>query len=211
MRDSTHELEAWLSAGGRRVGQVAISPLESGWELRHVDDAGREDLETFSTWEDARTVANLDDRAAYRPLKTAPSLRHGWRLVLQDAAAVRFALDFLYPAMLGVWAAHRRGELVAVDLRETLDRQTGMYRITQKLTDEQAQRLVGQQCRSDTGCLKTILWRINLQTSVTTLPGEKFRPDATPADAMPLLCHEACNILVAAARKMVKAEDTPPK
>ncbi len=210
-RDSTHELERWLRAGGRRVGQVAISPLENGWELRHADDAGRDGLETFPTWEDARTLANLDDRGFYRPLKTAPNLRHGWRLALPDAAAVRFALDYFYPAMLGVWLAHRRGELIPVDLRETLARQTGMYRITQKLTDEQAQRLVGQQCRSDSGCLKTILWKIGREISVTTLPDEKFRPDATPADAIPMLCHEACNILVAAARKMVKAEDTAAK
>jgi sirohydrochlorin cobaltochelatase len=211
MRNSTEDLERWLRAGGRRVGQVLVSPLDDGWELRHADDAGRDGLDTFAAWEDARALANLDDRGSYRPLKTAPNLRRGWRLVLRDAESVRLALDYFHPAMLGVWLAHRCGELKPVDLRETLARQTGMYRITQKLTDEQARRLVGQQCRCDTGCIKIILWKISPGNQVTTLPAGKFQPDATPLEAMPLLCHEACNILVAAARKVVKEEGAPPK
>jgi sirohydrochlorin cobaltochelatase len=206
MRDTTQELERWLRAGGKHVGQLSIAPISGGWELRHSDDAARDDLATFAKYEDARILANLDDTGAFRPLKTAPNLRHGWRLVLRDVHSVRLALDYFYPAMPGMWLAHRSGEVTPVELRDTLARQTGMYRVTQKLTDEQAQRLVAKQCRSSTGCLKTILWRISANVSVPLLPPEKFRPDATPADALPLICQEACNILVAAARKMVKDE-----
>jgi len=209
MRDTTHELECWLRAGGKRVGQLSIAPAGNGWELRHTDDTARGDLAFFSKWEDARSLANFDDAGAFRPLKTAPSLRHGWRLVLRDAHSVRLALDYFYPAMLGVWLAHGCGEVVPVELHDTLGRQTGMYRITQKLTYEQAQRLIAKQCRSNSGCLKKILWRISASVSVPLLPPEKFRADAVPADTMPLLCHEACNFLVAAARKMVK-DETPP-
>ena len=209
MRDTTLELERWLRAGGKRAGQLSISPADEGWEMRHTDDAGRDDLDHFSKYEDARMLANLDDAGAYRALKTAPTLRHGWRLVLPDAQSVRLALDYFYPAMLGVWLAHGRGEVVPVELHDTLGRQTGMYRITQKLTYEQAQRLIAKQCRSSTGCIKTILWRISATVSVPLLPPEKFRADAVPADTLPLLCQEACNILVAAARKMVK-DETPP-
>lgn len=211
MRDTTREFEAWLKAGGRRVGQLIISAAGGGWELRHSEDAERDDLEMFSKWQDARLLANLDDGGSFRALKTAPTLRHGWKLLLPDANAVRLAVDFFYPAMLGVWMAHTRGEVVPVDLRETLGRQTGMYRITQKLTDEQAQRLIAKQCRTNGGCLKTILWRISAGVSVPLLPPEKFRAEATTADSLPLLCHEACNILVAAARKMVKDEAPPPQ
>ncbi|MEO6739158.1 MAG: DR2241 family protein [Chthoniobacteraceae bacterium] len=212
MRDTTQELEHWLRAGGRRVGQILIAPAGEGWELRHTDDAGREDLTVFSKWEDARAISNLDDAGAFRPLKTAPSLRHGWRLVLPDAHSVRLSLEYFYPAMLGVWLAHRDGEVKPVDLNHTLGRQTGMYRITQKLTHEQAQRLIAKQCRSNGGCLKTILWQISQGICVPLLPPEKFRADATAADTMPLLCQEACNFLVAAARKMVKDESpaVPP-
>jgi len=209
MRDTTQEFERWLRAGGKRVGQISIVPAGAGWELRHADDAARDGLATFSKYEDARTLATLDDAGAYRALKTAPNLRHGWRLVLPDAQAVRLALDDFYPAMLGVWLAHGRGEVVPVELRETLGRQTGMYRITQKLSDEQAQRLIAKQCRTNGGCLKTILWRISAGVSVPLLPPEKFRADAALADTLPLLCQEACNFLVAAARKLVK-DETPP-
>jgi sirohydrochlorin cobaltochelatase len=209
MRDTTQEFERWLRAGGKRVGQLSITPANGGWELRHTDDAANESLALFSKWEDARSLANLDDAGAFRPLKTAPTLRHGWRLVLPDAHSVRLALDYFYPAMVGVWLAHLRGEFVPVDLQDTLARQTGMYRITQKLTHEQAQRLIAKQCRGSS-CTKTILWRIGSGVSVPLLPPEKFRADATPADTMPLLCQEACNFLVAAARKMVKDESPAP-
>ena len=208
MRDTTQELERWLHAGGNSAGQIAIARAGEGWELRHTEDAQREDLAHFSKWEDARALANLDDAAAFRPLKTAPNLRHGWRLVLPDAHAVRLALDYFYPAMLGVWLAHRSGEVTPVDLHDTLARQTGMYRITQKLTHEQAQRLVARQCPSNGGCLKTILWQISTGVSVPLLPPEKFRAAAIPAGTLPLLCQEACNFVVAAARKMVK-DETP--
>lgn len=208
IRDTTLELERWLKAGGKRVGQLSLSHSGEGWELRHTDDADRENLTAFSNWEDARTLANLDDAGAFRPLKTAPNLRHGWRLTLPDAHSIQLALDYFYPAMLGVWLAYRAGEMTPVDLRDTLDRQTGMYRITQKLTNEQAQRLIAKQCRSNSGCLKTILWRISDGVTVPLLPPEKFRADANPPDTLPLLCQEACNFLVAAARKMVK-DETP--
>ncbi len=210
MRDTTQELGRWLRAGGKFVGQISIACADDGWILSHTDDAERGDLPAFSKWEDARLLANFDDASAFRPLKTAPNLRHGWRLVLPDVHSVRLALDYFYPAMIGVWLAHSRGELVPVELHDTLARQTGMYRITQKLTHEQAQRLIAKQCRSDGGCLKTILWQIGPGITVPLLPPEKFRTDATPAAALPLLCHEACNILVAAARKLVKDESPAP-
>jgi sirohydrochlorin cobaltochelatase len=210
MRDTTLELEHWLHAGGKTIGQISLAKTEAGWELRHTDDAERGDLTVFSKWEDARGIANFDDAGTFRPLKTAPTLRHGWRLVLPDVASLRLALDYFYPAMLGVWLAHSRGELVPVELHDTLGRQTGMYRITQKLTHEQAQRLIAKQCRSDSGCLKTILWQISRGVAVPLLPPEKFRTDALPAGALPLLCHEGCNFLVAAARKMVKDESPSP-
>lgn len=206
MRDTTREFAAWLEAGGHRVGQVEIQRVGEGWELRHLDDAGRADAETFTRWQDARAIANADDAGAFRPLKTAPNLRHGWRLVLRDIGEVRRALDFFYPAMFGVWLAHRSGQLAPVELRGTLARQTGMYRITQKLTDDQAQRLVGNQCRSDSGCLKIILWRISSGVPIATLPAEKFRAESAAPGCLPLLCHEACNILIAGARKIVKSE-----
>jgi sirohydrochlorin cobaltochelatase len=206
MRDTCAELERWLASGGEIVGQVRISRSEAGWELRHVEDAGRSDLETFTTGVQARSLANLDDAGVYRPLKTAPNLRRGWRLVLANVAEVRKAVEGFYPGMLGLWLARRAGEVEAVPLRETLARQTGMYRVTQKITDEHAQEMIGRVCHP--GCIKTILWQLAPGLPIATLPPEKF---LAPAEgALPLWCQEACNILVAEARKVVKAAAPPP-
>jgi sirohydrochlorin cobaltochelatase len=203
MRDATQELIHWLEKGGRQVGQVVISRDGDRWELRHVADAGRAELTEYKHAADARTLANLDDASGYRPLKTAPNLRRGWRLVVGGASDLRKALEGFYPAMLGMWLAHGVGEILPVSLRDTLGRQTGMYRVTQKLTDAQAQEVIARTC-NEGACLKTILWSVDPSQRVTSLPAGKFRP--AEGDAMPLLCQEACNILVAAARKVVKGE-----
>lgn len=204
MRDTTLALAEWLAQGGRRIGQVLVFRTPAGWELRHVDDAGRTDLQESTRWQDARTLANLDDAGAYRALKTAPNLRHGWTLQVPGVDEVRRALDYFYPAMLGVWLARQHGEIAPVHLRETLGRQTGMYRVTQKLTDAQAQELISRTCHPD-ACLKTILWQISPEQPVVSLPPEKFAMG--PADqSWPMLCQEACNLLVAGARKVVKGE-----
>jgi sirohydrochlorin cobaltochelatase len=81
-----------------------------------------------------------------------------------------------------------------------------MYRVTQKITDEQAQEMVRDFCRTDGGCLKRILWPLEPGAPVTTLPPEKFSATAPPG-VFPLLCHEGCNLLVAKAREVVKRAD----
>ena len=211
----------------RRIGQIAIQKLDDGGlALSHHDDETRNDLKLFHSAEDAIEIARYDDAGNYRPLKTAPNLSHGWRLELATLDALRRALDYFYPGRLAVFAAWKSGQLQTTPLRETLERQSGMYRIAAKISDEQADRAVGDFCRSDGGCLRTILWnRDKLGTiASTTLPQEKFDPafdqtkaggrpgSATPATAaiaaasIPLLCQEACNLLVAECRKAVKAE-----
>ena len=199
------------------IGQIRVTPLNGGHELRHRDDAGcpPESLESHHDPEDAAALALYDDAGAYRPLKTAPNLRRGWRLVVADARALQLALGLFYPARTGAFRLWQQGKLPVTPLRDTLNRQTGMYRVTGKITDEQADALVGRFCRSDGGCLRTILWKRDAAGAVpsTQLPPEKFDPaydqcgGATLAgtDFVPLLCQEACNLLVAEARAVVKA------
>jgi sirohydrochlorin cobaltochelatase len=116
--------------------------------------------------------------------------------------------------MLGALASDERGLLGAVDLRETLGRQSGMYAVTKKITDAQAQAMIGEVCTSAGGCLKTILWRISPDVPVESLPPEKFDRAVNqlggPARALPMLCHEVCNLLVAKAREVVKSESKAP-
>lgn len=204
-RDLNAALADWLAGGARQMGEALIRKLDGGYELRHAADAGRDDLPLA----DPRDVALANEAGEYRPLKTAPDLRRGWRFVASTVPELRHALDLLYPAMLGVLLDFQRGELPAVPLRETLARQSGMYAVTKKLTDDQAQALIHDVCRSEGGCLKSILWRISEGVPVTSLPAAKFDPAVNQstravAPPLPMLCHEACNILVARARAVVK-------
>ena len=209
-RDISRALGAWLDAGGEQIGEIAIRRVGTGLELMHYADVAEGGLEIYTTPESARHIANVDVAGEFRPLKTAPNLRRGWSLVLPDFASARRALDFFYPAMLGAYLSHLQGMLAAVSMRETLGRQSGMYAVTKKITDEQAQFLAGEVCRSDTGCLKTILWRISPEIEVRSLPSDKFDPlinqTESTAHAMPLFCHEICNLLVAKAREVVKSD-----
>ena len=204
MRDTNKKLAAWLENGESRIGQVVVSRRGIGWELRHEADAQLTALTEHRGANAARALANLDDQGAYRPLKTAPNLRRGWVLLAEDLTQLRKAIEAFYPAMVGVWLAKCAGKLEAVPLRETLSRQTGMYRVTQKISDEQAQGLIGRTCDPQRGCLKTILWQIAPEVPITSLPPEKFR--APEENHLPLWCQEACNLLVAGARKVVKGE-----
>src|SRR5207302_9542188 len=58
--------------------------------------------------------------------------------------------------MLAAWTENR---LSTTPLRETLDRQSGIYRIAAKISDKQIDDVVGNFCKSDGGCLRTILWK----------------------------------------------------
>ena len=207
MRNLLQALAEWVAAGGREIGEIRLQPVDGGFLLCHRDDSGNAGLASSVGPEAARDLAHYDDAGRFRPLKTAPNLRHGWRLTLADLTELRRALDYFYPAMLGVWLSHARGELTPVPFRDTLNRQTGMYRVAQKITVEQADELIGNFCRTNGGCLKRILWPLALDVPISTLPAEKFQTASAPR-TLPLFCHEACNLLVAKAREVVKATKT---
>ncbi len=206
-------LAAWIEAGHDQIGEVAIRHHAGGFALTHYQETAGQNLEIFSDPLQARLLATYDDHGIFRPLKTAPNLRHGWKLLLADLSELQRALECFYPAMLGSLLSHESGEFHPIPLRETLARQSGMYAVTKKITDSQADAMIGEFCRSETGCLKTILWTIGPGHPVTSLPKEKFDPEApqlaTSGRCVPMLCGEACNLLVARAREIVKAS-TPP-
>jgi hypothetical protein len=238
MPDSIEQaLEAALS-DHCYCGQILIRKTNDGFVLSHREDEERNDLQTCRNPEEAVEIAKYDDAGNYRPLKTAPNLRHGWQLTLKTLEELKRALDYFYPGRLAVFAAWKTGQLRTTNLRDTLDRQSGMYRVAAKISDAQRDDVVGDFCRSDGGCLRTILWKRDADGTVssTKLPNEKFDPTfdqtkalgrprssafaeapasaeapagrpadkTTPATAtVPLLCQEACNLLVAECRKVV--------
>jgi sirohydrochlorin cobaltochelatase len=206
-------------------GQILIRRSDQGFVLLHRSDERREDLHVLRGAESAIDIARNDDAGNYRPLKTAPNLRHGWRLELSTIGELKHGLDYFYPGRLSVFVAWKTDQLRTTPLRDTLDRQSGMYRLAAKISDEQINDLIGDFCRSDGGCLRTILWKRDQRgtTPSTRLPPQKFGPaydqaaqgprlataatTATPATGtIPLLCQEACNLLVAECRNVVKGE-----
>jgi sirohydrochlorin cobaltochelatase len=207
-----HALAAVLSDHSR-LGQLLIQQKnDGGFVICHRDDENAEKLAIFRRPEDAIEIARYDDAGKYRPLKTAPTLRHDWKLEVDDVVELRRALDYFYPGRLAVFGAWTENELRTTPLRETLDRQSGMYRVAAKISDEQIEEAVGNFCRSNGGCLRTILWKRDKTGAVASekLPKQKFDPghDQTGRGekAIPLLCQEACALLVNECRKAVKAE-----
>ena len=218
------------------VGEILVRKTSTGaFALLHRDEDAADQLETFRSSEDAIEIAKYDDAGSYRSLKTAPNLRHGWRLELETVKDLRHALDYFYPGRLAMFAAWKSDKLQTTPLRETLDRQSGMYRVAAKISDSQIDDLVGDFCRSNGGCLRTILWKRDANSAIasTNLPKEKFDPEYDQAAAcsgrpvgdvthgsqssqrraahseaatIPLLCQEACNLLIAECRKVVKEE-----
>ncbi len=224
MNESQQLLQALVAGRVSRIGQLEITPSEGGFVLCHRDDIGRNDLKQHEI-DEAFEIAKFDDAGNYRPLKTAPTLRHGWKIFARDLFQVEQVIDTIYPGRLAMLRAFKSGELNTTSLRETLNRQSGMYRVAAKISDEQIDRLVGEFCRSDGGCLRTILWKRDASNKgpLSNLPPEKFDPavdqylsakrprSATAAtDSIPLLCQEACNLLVAACRDTVKLQDAAP-
>jgi hypothetical protein len=213
-------------------GQILAEKRGGGFILSHRHDEAADQLKIFRTAEDAIEIAKCDDTGTYRPLKTAPNLAHGWRLELKTADELLRALDYFYPGRLAIFLAWKSGSLQTTPLRETLDRQSGMYRVAAKISDSQIDDLVAGFCLSSGGCLRTILWKRDQDGAIasTKLPSEKFDPEydqvrvcsrrpvgdahashgygvaRSEAARVPLLCQEACNLLVAECRKVVKSE-----
>lgn len=210
-----------LRHGFQSIGQVAVLPSCSAAEITpdtrfclcHEADqetAIQDDtsLELFDTPESARRIALENDAGEYRPLHSSPDLRRGWILHVEGVQNLRLALDFLYPAAIGMWLAHRNGSLEDHSFRDKLARQTGMYRSANRISNTRAQQLLRRLCDPKTGCLKKILWKIDATTPVSSLPPEKFDSATNNENysRCPLLCQEACNIAVAEARKEARKE-----
>jgi 4Fe-4S iron-sulfur cluster binding domain/DR2241 stabilising domain len=203
------DLARLIKAGYNAVGELEFAESSDGYLLYHWTDRNSlPEAKVYHSTDDARQIAKFDSSGAYRPLKGAPNLPRGWVIELNSIEALQRALDYFYPGAIGSWLAHQAGTVAPVCLRKTLNRQSGMYRVTRQLTEDQAQDLVKEACRSDSRCLRTILWGIEENQSPDFLPSSKSDPTVDQTGqkraALPILCLEACNLLVAAARTALK-------
>ena len=196
-----------------RFGQLLICPTNGGgFVVRHRDDENAQGLKIFRNADDAIEIARYDQAGNFRPLKTAPNLRRGWQLEVADLGELQCALDYFYPGRLAILAAWSKNQLETTSLRETLDRQSGMYRVAAKISDEQLDVVVANICQSSGGCLRTILWKRDQSGAnpSTKLPADKFDPAhdqlGRGENTIPLLCQEICSLLLNECRKAVKGE-----
>ncbi|MGA2176947.1 MAG: DR2241 family protein [Verrucomicrobiota bacterium] len=191
------DLAAFIAAVAEEVvfGQVLIRRAGRGFELRHVADrqGGAETLQRLKV-EELRAWAQLTERGGFRPLKSAPDLRRGWRATAADAPALGLCLNHLYPGAVADWFAAQSDCPPVTSYREVATRQTGMYRITTMLNDPAAGAVICACCHPDS-CLKRRLWSV-----------EGLRPDA-PADKSMIPCLEPCVILLEFARKAARRQE----
>jgi hypothetical protein len=140
-----------------------------------------------------RSLAQFTAGGAFRPLKAAPNLPSGWRALAATDVALGMALNHLYPGAVVDWFAAQKDPVPVTHYRPFTNRQSGMYRVTQMLSDEQAARMTLVCCHK-TFCLKRRLW---------TVPG--LAPDV-PSEKSLIPCLEPCAVLLEFARRVLRLE-----
>ena len=184
-------LQSCLEKEITHIGQITFT---RDFRLMHIEDYGRDNLHIYTEPDAAREIARFDDMGRYRPLKSAPNLRHGWELRLASIDEVHIALDCLYPAALGLWRASLGACLTGTPIRRTLERQSGMYRVASRITDKGIAGLIRDFCGKK--CIRRRVWG--------TYSSKVELEEKNNLNEIPLLCSEACNLLIAEARRVVK-------
>lgn len=174
------------------LAQVLIRRGSGGYELRQIDDrdAPADSLRQLPLTE-VRSLAQYNAAGEFRPLKSAPDLKRGWRLSAANDAELEGALNQLYPGALADWFAAQAANPPVTNYREYTSRQSGMYRITTKLTDVQAAEVIQAVC-DKSRCLKRRLW---------TVTG-KAADEAGAKSIIP--CLEPCAVLMESARQALR-------
>lgn len=179
----------------RRFGELSVSRgEEGGFLIRHREDETAQELISLSDPAAVREWAKFDAAGEYRPLRTAPGLKTGFEIRCRGTEETLRFLDAIYPGAFATTVAYSAGELDPVPLRETLDRQTGMYRFAGAITDQMANRIMRDLCSP--GCLRRIAWPIDDRCATGRIPPSK--------KSIPLLCTEACTFAVSEARRLAK-------
>ncbi len=195
------DLRAFLAAWDTELvfGQILIVRRGGAFELRHELDraVNVENLKLLKGTE-LRVWAQTTAAGAFRPLRSAPTLRMGWWAVAANPAAFEMALHYIYPGALPDWFAAQSNSPPVTSYRAFMQRQTGMYRITTSLDDAIAGAAIRACCAADF-CLKRRLWTV-----------EGLGADE-PAGKSIIPCLEPCAIMLEFARKIARLEQNVVK
>lgn len=217
-----NQLQNLLQSGIHRIGQLEIKTIDSNLRFiifHHLDSERYQEpnfggLEQHIGPADARDLSTYAEDGTYRFTKGQTNLKRGWVMILENAEELRMALDQFYPACLGLYLAQINDSLEVENLRDKLNRQTGMYRFARSISDEGAQKLVQEICGPAHQCAKRILWKIDESTPLVDSEASRFNgipDDLAENEAIPLLCREACNHFVAECRRVAKEAYNGPK
>lgn len=181
--------------------EVLCSPRSEGVDLRHVRDADRPGSElqllepgSLGGW------AETTSQGAFRPNRSAPSLRSGWRCHATTDAELNEALEQLYPGALADWHAWECGVATPTSFREFVGRQTGMYRVAQEITD------AGADAVAEAGCTRELCLRRRCWDTPRGGPAPAAEPDV---HGLTIPCLEPCALVLDLARWMAKEQGTP--
>jgi hypothetical protein len=176
------------------IAQLLVRKTKSGFDLVHIDDGEVASGKLLRlTREELRRWVQRSDSDVYRPLKSSPSLAPGWTYHCADSDSLYDALQVIYPGFVPDWYATSLGQPPITHFREFTNRQSGMYRITQMLSDPQAADVICAVCDARF-CLKRRLW------SVAGLESD------SPLNKSLIPCLEPCAILLEYARKSMRIE-----
>ena len=210
VREAREAFAAWLGEAGPDgwdVLQAVVRPLapqpggagatpahERRYEIRHVDDRGRDgaELRQLLDPEDALEVAARSGNGVHRPLKTAPDLAGGWRLTDLSPDQVWEAYAHLYPTALVHRHLALRGRLALTPFARAAPRQTGIYAGVAELDEKGVERVVSR-CCAPGRCLRRPTWA----------GGDPAGEKAGPGGQIP--CPEPCSVFMSMARTELEA------
>lgn len=170
------------------------------YELRHIKDKNLEasELKTVSL-EQAQFYLSFNDDGAFRPIKGAPDMRHGWRVEARDFLELEQAVQAVYPGFVtDHYAVHQLDPIPVTPYETFAGRQTGMYRNAKSLKGDRAIQAVQTACASKF-CLKQRHW---------TVPG--LEPDKKE-EKSEVPCLEPCAVLLEWGRKVVRMDQIAEK
>jgi hypothetical protein len=107
-------------------------------------------------------------------------------------------VETFYPATVANWHREREGELDVSHWRDTVSRQTGIYRVVDTWDRGEGYEhvnWVAEACCADSQCLKRREWEYDDETDLDVEGGDGEFP-----------CREPCSLVVSAARRWTRLE-----
>jgi hypothetical protein len=91
----------------------------------------------------------------FRPLATSTDLPDGWRYAVDTLDDITAIVETVYPGAIADWAANLRDVFQPETLQTTIQRQTGMFRKIQNLTEATIEQNIEDVCGK---CVRHPTW-----------------------------------------------------